>query len=486
MSSPRMVHRAFRHLIEECLGLVFGEDKAADLDAGLRKATQVLGIGSLEELFERLERADPDGEVWAPLREHLTTGETYFFRDPGQLEVIRRCIFPAWQEAGAHRIRIWSAGCSTGEEAYTLAMMAAEAFPAVQGWQVEVLGTDLNETALARAQAGVYREWSFRGLPHHARGRWFTESRSGWTVAPALRALVRFRSCNLVQDPFPSLAEGGGFDLILCRNVFIYFKAPVVRDIVRRFSEVLRPGGALVVGHNELGIDTPEGLNAEVFPDSVVLRPKGEAPPPPVMRPAPVRPLAALPRRPEPPPPPRAVPSRSAKPDPLDEAAMALAAGDHARALELARDAMPRVLRRDEALRLAAMALANLGRVAEALAMVDEALGRNPASHRIHYLRSLLASEMGHSEEGLRSLDRALVLAPDHVPSLVDRGRMHAAAGRWREADGDLERALACLEKMEPWALVEGLEAVEVREVLQHCRSLRERALAMLGRGGKG
>jgi chemotaxis protein methyltransferase CheR len=189
--------------------------------------------------------AGPD--LAARLLDEVTVKETYFLRDAAQLAQID---WPALLRQahlnGAPKIRIWSAGCATGEEAYSLALLACEAFNTFDP-PVTILATDLSAAALARARAGIYRPRSTRELTEHLGRRYFREDGQELVVADALRPLVRFACHNLVRDPVPPLGEQP-FDTILCRNVLIYFDRPTVAGVIERLGRALARGGALVLG----------------------------------------------------------------------------------------------------------------------------------------------------------------------------------------------------------------------------------------------
>lgn len=182
------------------------------------------------------------------LVDEVTIQETTFVRDRAQLDTI------AWQgllngarAVGSTGVRVWSAGCATGEEPYTLSLLAAEAFRSMQP-PVEVLGTDISGPALSAASTGRYRERAVRALDTRLRGRYFQNLPDGsYLVGEELRRGVRFRRHNLARDPVPPSGEAG-FDLIVCRNVLIYFATAVVARLVTHFERALRPGGILMLG----------------------------------------------------------------------------------------------------------------------------------------------------------------------------------------------------------------------------------------------
>ncbi len=182
------------------------------------------------------------------LIDQVTVQETAFARDPGQLDAIPwHGLLQAARAAEPGAIRVWSAGCASGEEAYTLALLAAEAFAPVRA-PVEVLGTDISGAAIAAAVAGRYRERAVRDLEPVLRLRYLDRQADGsYLVGQRLRSLVRFRRHNLAREVVPPPGEAG-FDLVVCRNVLIYFAAPVVEQVIRSLERSLRPDGVLMLG----------------------------------------------------------------------------------------------------------------------------------------------------------------------------------------------------------------------------------------------
>jgi chemotaxis protein methyltransferase CheR len=214
----------------------------------LRAALGRMGAGSEPEAFLR-RVSDPAQRrrLVARLIEEVTVKETSYLRDRAQLESIdwRQLLENARARGNAH-VRVWAAACATGEEAYSLAMLACEAFaPALP--PVSILATDISADALARAQRGVYGARSVRDLDAAMRARYFREEAGGLVVGERLRALVTLAQHNLVSDPFPPLGEAP-FHLILCRNVLIYFDGETVTRVLASFERALARSGALVLG----------------------------------------------------------------------------------------------------------------------------------------------------------------------------------------------------------------------------------------------
>ena len=192
------------------------------------------------------------------LIDEVTNQETTFLRDRRQLDAIAwHSLLRGVRAAGSRTIRVWSAACASGEEVYTLALLAAEALAPAQT-PVDVLGTDISGAALAAAAAGRYRERAVGALSPPLRQRYFEQQADGsYLVGERLRALVRFRRHNLARDPIPPRGEDG-FDVILCRNVLIYFEGPLVERVIGLLGRSVRPGGMLLLGA-AVGLRRPAG-----------------------------------------------------------------------------------------------------------------------------------------------------------------------------------------------------------------------------------
>ncbi|HET7755256.1 MAG TPA: protein-glutamate O-methyltransferase CheR [Anaeromyxobacteraceae bacterium] len=238
------------------MGLNF-EDARMDVlaaAAGERLAAQRI---SFDELVSRIEAAHPE-EVRA-LAERLTVGETYFFRNTNDLQAFVRVVLPARirARAGQRRLRILSAGCSSGEEPYTIAMLVQQV-PELATWDVRITGIDLNPAAIARATAARYSAWSLRQTPEDTRDRFFRKAGREYWLLEQVRARVSFEQRNLVMDD-PAFWGPGAFDVVFCRNVMMYFAPEVTRRVVARIAASLTPGGFLFLGHAE----TLRGVSTE-------------------------------------------------------------------------------------------------------------------------------------------------------------------------------------------------------------------------------
>jgi chemotaxis protein methyltransferase CheR len=246
----------FQQFIYSGSGIVLDEGKHYLLESRLLPILRELEIRSLDELMHRLSKNPPPALAQRVI-EAMTTHETLFFRNPALFESLRQQVLPSLFERreGRRKLRIWSAAASSGQEAYSLAMMLVEMGRSPS--EVEILGTDLSTQVLERARQGVYFPFEVnRGLPAACLSRYFTRSGLQWQIKDDLRRRVRFQQLDLRCD-FRFL---GVFDLILCRNVLIYFDAPTKTQILDRIHDVLLPGAKLVLGHAETVLNLHPGF----------------------------------------------------------------------------------------------------------------------------------------------------------------------------------------------------------------------------------
>jgi len=252
----------FQDLIHRETGIFLPETKKALLIARLSKRLRVLGCETFGAYFDRVQ-ADPATEKTVML-DQICTNETRFFREPRQFEFLDQEILPRWKaeaEKGQRRksVRVWSAACSTGEEPYSVAMLLRSHLRAEDGWNVEVLASDLSTKVLAIAEAGVWPVERAEEIPLPYRQAYMLRgihSQEGTMRArPELRSMIQFRRINLNEERYP---VQGPFDLIFCRNVLIYFNRETKEQVVHRLATHLVPGGVLFLGHSEtMCVQTP-------------------------------------------------------------------------------------------------------------------------------------------------------------------------------------------------------------------------------------
>jgi chemotaxis protein methyltransferase CheR len=410
-------YEAVARLVRDRAGLTFGETRRHEAESGIRRAMARAGVDDVERYAALL----GDGALAIDdLLAELTVGESHFFREPAHFELIRDVVVPEVlaRRGPAHAVRAWSAGCASGEEPYSLAMLFEELGLA---GRAHIVASDLSPASLARAQAGAYRPWSLRGTDEAMLRRWFRRAGDRHVVDERIRKAVTFAVLNLAADTYPSLASGTwALDLILCRNVLIYFDRPTVARVAERLHRALAPGGWLLTGSSDPSLSTHAPFETVTTPSGIHYRRAAEAagarppapPPPPPRQPA----AAPPPRAPAPPPP--------APVDRMTEARSALAGGDYDRVLALAADdADP------AAGALAVRALANRDGPEAAERLAARAARRHALQPELHYLHALLLLDAGRVDEAARAARRVLYLDPSLAMAHFALGTIEARRG---------------------------------------------------------
>lgn len=430
-------HPAFEVLtrrIGQRTGLTFTPERLAGVEAEIRRAMARVPIHDPEAYGEWIE-VDPD--ALDDLMAELTVGETYFFREPGQFAFLRDTALPELRRSrgDAHAIRAWSAACSSGEEAYSLAIALAREAPGVGP---KVLATDISRAALAKARAATYGPWSLRGEGAASARPYLRPVGGRFEVVESIRSRVVFQYLNLATDDYPSFASGtAGLDLIFCRNVLIYLDARTVQAVIGRLCDCLAEGGWLVTASSDPPLASRPAIEA-VTTEYGVFHRRGR--PPTAARPARDVGLSApaLPTtwhrpgdRPGIADPPASDPEgpaavrRDADRDPaglLAEARADLARGRYAAAVERTRE----LLADAQANALHIRALANLD-PAEAGRACAEAAARHPFAREIQHLGSVVWMALGQDIEAARAarrliyLDRDLAIAHFNLGTILRR-----------------------------------------------------------------
>jgi chemotaxis protein methyltransferase CheR len=438
------------------------------------------------EAYCRLLEADTaaTGDEWNELVSQLTVGESFFFRDGGLFSLLQHRILPELIAArrSSRQLRIWSAGCSTGEEPYSLAMAVDTVMPDRSGWDILVLGTDVNRRAIEQARAGSYGAYSLRGLKDDLRARYFRQHGRHWVVEDGIRGMVRFDYGNLVADSFPVYStQLHDMDLIVCRNVFIYFGREAISLVVPKLASTLRVGGYLITGHGELIGQNPGILRTRLFPESVVYQRAAESgetairhvPKPPVPIPQLFPPPGEAPEV-KPAAPARAQPAAQPPGGPpqalLSQAENLFQAGAYAAAVGKAEEVEKRHPRHFGALYLMAQAHANLGRYDDAQRYARKAIEADRLAFAPFYLLAHVAELQGDIDEAKKLLNKVIYLEPSFVAAYLDLGALHEREGNDAKALTAHRTALALVRKLPPDATLKPyveLTAGEVRAYLE-------------------
>lgn len=432
-------------LIASRLGLDFSKGRQADLKRGLVQACRTSSVSAPETYLAWLATLPDENTEWRRLVGYLTVGETYFFRDRALFEALEQHVLASLIEAyrvqGILRLRLWSAGCATGEEPYSLAILLDRLLPDLANWALTILATDINPDALETARRGCYREWSFRETPQWIRDRYFhRRSAETFEVDPAIRGMVTFAPLNLVEESYPAMVTNtSAMDLILCRNVLMYFTREAQRASVIRLQRALLSGGWLVVSPAEASTDLLHPLAPVNFAGAILYRKE-----PPFV--APLLPIW----QPE-----------IVLPELDDSLPFAYSSGDlMTPPLPVTSPDITSDLQR-------AKALADQGRLEEAHELCEAALARDRLDPETHLLLASVCHERGDIPAALEALRRAVYLAPDSASAHFLLGSLLLRQGQRKRGRRSMETVVSLLSSVprdEPVAGGDGLTAGRLLE----------------------
>lgn len=416
-SVPPSLLSALSDSVSASLGLHFPKERLGDLARGVASAAHDLGQSDAEKCARWLLSAPLTRSDLEILATHLTVGETYFFREGDTLRFFIERIVPEIlrNRQDTTPLRIWSAGCCTGEEPYSIAMLLHSLVPEAAS-NVTIIATDINPRFLRKASQAVYGEWSFRQTPPDMRRRYFHKRPDRkWELDFTIRNMVRFSRLNLAVESGPlPLNDCNALDVIFCRNVLMYFSAQRAKEVARNFCRSLAEGGWLIAGAAEISNATFSDFHAVQFPDGTVYR-KGAAVEPPLPAYRDEITVKAI------------EPRKSASPElppPNDN---------------------PLPPQNTDDFLATARACANEGRLEDAASWCRRAIVTDRTNPIHHYLLSAVQREIGDTEAAMDSLRRVLFLDHDFVLAHFAMANLALSRGRRREAERHFENALAAL-----------------------------------------
>lgn len=267
---PDDVYRLLRDFVHDYCGIYFDDGSKFLLERRLSRRIEQHRLKSFEEYYHFLRYDRKREEELVILIDNLTTNETYFFRENAQLKAFSEEILPELRQVRADRktLRIWSAGCSTGEEPYTIAMLLLESGDWWRDWQVEILGSDINQRVLHTARKGVYKKSAHRATSPAMLAKYFIEDKGDYRIIDSVKELVSFSSVNLLDPYKTSLITN--MDVIFCRNVIIYFDKEAKKKVIESFYHKLREGGYLLLGHSESLINISNAFELRTLKNDMV------------------------------------------------------------------------------------------------------------------------------------------------------------------------------------------------------------------------
>lgn len=462
------------------MGLHFPAERWPDLARGMDAAALEFRFPDAASCIQWLLSAPLSRSQVEILSGHLTVGETYFFREPQVFDVLQTHILPALiqsrRQSGQH-LRLWSAGCASGEEAYSLAILLQRLLPDFMQWNIRILATDINPHALQKAAAGIYGDWSFRNAPPWLREGYFRAIPGGrYEIVPAVREMVTFSYLNLAADVYPSLLNHtNAMDLIFCRNVLMYFEPGLAADVVRRHYSALVDGGWLVVSPAEISQALFAPFATINFP-GVILHRKSAARAAPPAEPAPLagnpwRPSSAVAAKADPgflaAAPAATLPKQ--EPATYQQAFALYRQGRYAEAMSETTKLLALQPNDVDAMTLMARIHANQGELAAALKWCEQTIAADRLNPVGHFLLATILQEQGRMEEAMRLFKRTLYLDQDFVLAHFALGNLHLAQGHRRETRRHLNNALELLRKLPQDAILpeaDGLSAGRLAEII--------------------
>ncbi|MFZ6031119.1 MAG: CheR family methyltransferase [Chloroflexota bacterium] len=470
----------FSKLLIDRAGLFFSESRRPELEMGIRQAFAASTCATLDEYFNLLCDQQSGMVELDQLINAVTISETHFFRDQAQFNALYERVLPQLIERkrALRSLRIWSAGCASGEEPYSLAILLRELLPDIDQWAITIIGTDINTASLERARVASYGSWAFReDRAKYLRLRYFTPNGNRYDLIPEVRHMVTFKRLNLVEPRYPSYETNTMMmDLILCRNVTIYFAAAVTRWVVDRFYDALSDGGWLVVGHSEPSIEIYRRFRARNFPDTVLYQkspqtaglhmpgskpqPSIAIPPPPAVTAKATGPFNAPSPATEAQIIPAAAPMKET--DPLDLARELLDYGRSEDACQILHKLVAERPGDAGVCSLLGKAYANLGNWAEAERYCQQAIEKDRLCLEAYYTLALICQHGNRTLQALEMMKKVVYLDRTYVLGHYGLANLYYENGQLPQAQKSLDNALRLLQGKPDDQMVPGSSDVTV------------------------
>lgn len=472
---PTSILSSLSDMLAAHTGLHFPVERWGDLERGITAVAADFGVPNAESCANRLLSTRITQREIEILAGRLTVGESYFFREKKSFDVLELHILSALlrarEDEGERRLRIWSAGCCTGEEPYSIAMLLDRMIPKTDAWNTTILATDINPAFLRKAAEGKYGQWSFRSTPGWIRDRYFQSQRgSRFKLDERIRKRVAFAYLNLADNTYPSLTNNtNAMDVIFCRNVLMYFSAERAKTVIDNLYRALVDGGWLLVSPAETSSTLFSRFTRVDFDGAILYRKDAVATLPSVANQVPA--LAGNARQ---------EPWQYARDNIPAENTLAEAVSPDAiqagsPSTDVSNDNTPIPGERKQADR-EARDCANQGRLDEAVEWSRKAIAADKLNPAHHYLLSVIRQEQGLVDDAAQSLARALYLDPDFVLAHYAFGNLRQSQGLHREAQRHFNNTLAVLRTHSADDILpesDGLSAGRLMEIIEStCASM--------------
>lgn len=499
----------FNEFVSTHMGLYFPRKRRQELERDITAVADDLGFEDAEACIKGLMSTALTDKQVEVLANHLTIGETYFFRDARSFEILEHTILKELIYARRQtekRLRIWSVACCTGEEPYSIAILLNKILPDLEDWNITILATDINVKFLKKASEGIYNEWSFRDTPPWIRERYFHKKRDGrFALMPEIKKMVTFSYLNLATDPFPSLLNNtNAMDIIFCRNVLMYLVPETTNLVVNNLYLSLVDGGWLHVHPSETSQARFSKFVSVNFPDAIFYRkdlkqkftqhtapqdlqscismeiPAGPVPQSSGLKYTDSQQIINT-RKAEPPATPQEAKdtAKDAEQSAYEEALTHYEKGLFAEAADQLKKHISNIPEDHQAMVLLARSYANTGRLTEALEWSEKAIVTYRLNPVYYYLHANILQEHGKMKEAVASLKQALYVDQDFVLAYFTLGNLARLQGKITESARHYQNALNILDKTPKEDILpesEGLTAGRLMEIIQSitCPALPE------------
>ncbi|MCK5135695.1 MAG: tetratricopeptide repeat protein [Bacteroidales bacterium] len=465
------------------MGLYFPENRWIDLSNKFHLASLEFGFTDDISCLDWLLSEPADKHITETLASCLTIGETFFYRDKHIFTALEREVFPGLirsRQRSGKRIRIWSAGCATGEEPLSIAMLLHKMIPDIRNWDISILATDINPQFLSKASDGIYKKWSLRGTPDWVIKRYFTKTPDGlFKIVPDIKRMVTFSYHNLTEDIYPSLINStNALDIVFCRNVLMYFHQEKARMVIKRFHRSILNGGWLIVGGSEGGLLQLSGFVMKSLSDTILYRKealpllagrtslKSNARKPRISGPLRMKNIERKVTV-------RAEPERDkkekSKPASFEEALEMYQNGDYEELEKKLNDLLTKDKQNSKAMMLFAKALSNQGKFNEAREWCMNQLVIDRMEPGSHYLLALIHREQGQIEDAITSLKQSIYLEQDFIMAHFSLGNLMLRQENSNMANRHFKNALSILDNFNDDEILpesDGLSAGRLTEII--------------------
>lgn len=456
---PPLLLAKLSEFIETRTGLHFPPARLKDLERGICSAAGEFGFNTVESCAEWLLSSAVSHSQIETLASHLTVGETYFFRDKKVFEILETHIFPEIIKARRGReqnLRIWSAGCSTGEEPYSLGILLARILPDLKDWNITILATDIAPLAIKKAAEGKYSEWSFRDTPRWVIEGYFKKIQQNFEIAPHIKRLVTFFYHNLGEDPYPAIINNtNAMDIIFCRNVMMYFARDRATAVINNLSRCLVDGGWLVISPIEAPHTGLPPLLQPIHFQGAMLYRKGGQPRDDIVHPI------TMPETPK-----------------TKQKIAVVVKTKYAAKVQHQDKIAPTESEHTSSdigtISNQARLLADQGKLTDALVVCAEAIQSDKLNPSLHYLQATILQELSRTGDAAASLKRALYIDQEFVIAHFALGHLLQHQGKEREAGKHLDKACSLLKAYGHEDILPEAEGISAGRLIEMIHSMQE------------